>query len=1006
MSIATAIQNAQQKVANAYTAVNAKGGTLPATQDLSNLPTAIESISTGDEITATNTTGSAVSADDRVWVNGEDVYTQNFTIVGSPTIVNKVVSNFSTSNYLQVSPMVNTTSGTWTFDVEFTYVTSGASTPQPIVFFEDSGYDNFAIFILNDHINANIPSNISAGYEMLYSPSTLTSGETYHLQLELTANSSKIYIKNNGSIIETLSAESGTYMPTSIIGFTLGGEGSGNYYFSGSINLNNTNIKINNSTAWSPYTKTGTNYSIINDTDITSTSFTGIAQEAIANNATGSVKTLLDGNGTYAPTTATKSITTNGTYTASAENAYGLSSVTVEVPGMDTVEAYNDTGSAISTGDKVWINKGDVYSYNFNVIGSPIINKDTKIASGFGADSFLTKTGFSSANPWEINLKVKFSNVSTGQNYFSMIDNGFSVVSGQWQFALSSTSGKFDIASGLSVGSVSANTWYWVRFIYSGTDYKFYVSTDGETYSLLQTFNSSAQMKTNGTLWFGNYAGSSTNPNPATYTSIDLSETYMDIGGQSWWTAITKVWDNNYKLDSFLEQNTPNVTKMGSVTFTDNYIGSDFGSSNYLKSNTTISEIGTADSWEFVTRICMTSAQSSNGMIISQNTGSYGESGFMFFVGGSNRFAFQVFDQSLNLIAAIDSSISLENNQWYWLKGEFTGTAYNCYISTDKETWTNVGTAASTTKVHTPTSPWRFGSSVVNSGFYLYGKMDFMETYLKINGEVAWNAIGYGMSGNITEDTLTGTSAENIAIGDTGDVEIGNVIEPTLGTKTITVNGTYNASTDDLDGFSSVTVDVLGIPREVSAQGVYQVPTSSFIFSLPSNATDVGDYALYYAFYYCKGLTSIDLSSLTTVSGNRGLACAFYGCTGLTSIDLSSLATVSGSSAFYNAFQGCTGLTSVDLFSLTTVSGNGGFSGAFRDCTGLTDIYFRALTTTSFGSYTNQFSSMLAGTGTTKTHTLHFPSNLQSTISGLQGYPNFGGTAGYVTCLFDLPATS
>lgn len=53
MSIATAIQNAQQKVTNAYTAVNQKGGTLPATQNLSNLPAAINSISTG--ITPTGT---------------------------------------------------------------------------------------------------------------------------------------------------------------------------------------------------------------------------------------------------------------------------------------------------------------------------------------------------------------------------------------------------------------------------------------------------------------------------------------------------------------------------------------------------------------------------------------------------------------------------------------------------------------------------------------------------------------------------------------------------------------------------------------------------------------------------------------------------------------------------------------------------------------------------------------------------------------------------------------
>lgn len=62
MSIATAIQNAQQRVANAYTAVSNKGGTLPATQNLSNLPTAINSIPTGgpspviDSLTITPTT--------------------------------------------------------------------------------------------------------------------------------------------------------------------------------------------------------------------------------------------------------------------------------------------------------------------------------------------------------------------------------------------------------------------------------------------------------------------------------------------------------------------------------------------------------------------------------------------------------------------------------------------------------------------------------------------------------------------------------------------------------------------------------------------------------------------------------------------------------------------------------------------------------------------------------------------------------------------------------------
>ena len=84
----------------------------------------------------------------------------------------------------------------------------------------------------------------------------------------------------------------------------------------------------------------------------------------------------------------------------------------------------------------------------------------------------------------------------------------------------------------------------------------------------------------------------------------------------------------------------------------------------------------------------------------------------------------------------------------------------------------------------------------------------------------------------------------------------------TLITKTIMQNGTYNASSDNADGYSQVTVNVssssgTGITREVSANGVYQMPATSFTFSLPSNATNLGNYAMYYAFWGCTGLTQV-----------------------------------------------------------------------------------------------------------------------------------------------------
>ena len=176
--------------------------------------------------------------------------------------------------------------------------------------------------------------------------------------------------------------------------------------------------------------------------------------------------------------------------------------------------------------------------------------------------------------------------------------------------------------------------------------------------------------------------------------------------------------------------------------------------------------------------------------------------------------------------------------------------------------------------------------------------------------------------------------------------------------------------------------------------------------SFPNLTTISGSSGCYYAFNNCAALTSVSFPNLTTISGSSGCQNMFYYCTALTSVSFPSLTTISGSSGCNAMFYYCTALTSVSFPSLTTISHMFGCFGMFNNCKALTDVYFPALTTTSFGSdYKNQFSSMMSSTGNKVTHTLHFPSNLESTIQGLTGYPLFGGTDGYVVLAFDLPAT-
>jgi len=147
----------------------------------------------------------------------------------------------------------------------------------------------------------------------------------------------------------------------------------------------------------------------------------------------------------------------------------------------------------------------------------------------------------------------------------------------------------------------------------------------------------------------------------------------------------------------------------------------------------------------------------------------------------------------------------------------------------------------------------------------------------------------------------------------------------------------------------------------------------------------------------CYALSGINLSALTTISGSNACSQMFWGNTNLVGVDLGSLTTVSGNTACSSMF-GNTGLTHIDFSSLTMITGSGAFNRTFTSCTNLTRVSFYALTPSSFGTYTNQFNSMLQGvTGCT----VHFPMAIQSTIGSWSDVTNgFGGTN--TTVLFDI----
>ena len=159
-------------------------------------------------------------------------------------------------------------------------------------------------------------------------------------------------------------------------------------------------------------------------------------------------------------------------------------------------------------------------------------------------------------------------------------------------------------------------------------------------------------------------------------------------------------------------------------------------------------------------------------------------------------------------------------------------------------------------------------------------------------------------------------------------------------------------------------------------------------------------------FHNCP-IKSVSFKKLKEISGQEACYIMFWGCQQLSSVSFPELATISGGLACEGMFMYCT-IKSVSFQKLSTISGYWALSDMFSGCSYMEELYFPALTTSSFGDINDQFDYLFDGDTAeiSGNVTVHFPSNLQSTIAGLEGYPTFGGTSGRIVLAFDLPATS
>lgn len=179
---------------------------------------------------------------------------------------------------------------------------------------------------------------------------------------------------------------------------------------------------------------------------------------------------------------------------------------------------YDNTFNELNPQPTYMIDKGVIASDMQN--GALIIPVHTITSSLDMVIHFKTNTSFPNYALCDSSIDGTARNNSIWfQNY-----NGFLQV---W---LSSNGTSDDIASDVSTGfNLSTNTEYWLKTTWDGNKYQFYLSTDGITYTLGNTIQSSVPINwTNNNLYLGNNYNSSYNQ---VYANYYVDDTYIKIDG-------------------------------------------------------------------------------------------------------------------------------------------------------------------------------------------------------------------------------------------------------------------------------------------------------------------------------------------------------------------------------------------------------------------------------------------------------------------------------------------
>ena len=522
-----------------------------------------------------------------ITVDGVEVFSGNktgidtikpddYTVVGTPTITSDgVASGFSSGNYLQIPVPDFSNANRWELFGKFRLNSIPVSAAQIVA---GSMYNPLLVIATsqNKKLYFSLGTSTGSGWQNTNIPGNtdLEENKDYWFKMEFTGSEYVLSLSTDGenynreayfTSTEKLSYNSGYNLN---LGTARGA--SGDYFSSGSIDLNAFKIYVDGNLVYQPclkipYTLSKTGSKIVNSVyrdrvsdmseqfgyapyyTLSDTNFTLPQGElyGLMSKCGGSKGEAARNIGEIV--SSTLPLTDAGLHLldGSLISGSGMYSDFVDYMG----NLYNDdpTLSIFSQATKI---------YDCAMVGN--ITNTNGVLSNFSLDNYAvvksTTSYFApSSSSWEIVLKITTgSNVSDAQYIFCSMPGaiGFGDVhidSAKFRLSLSANGTSGGIADNVSGSyTVLANTTYWLKLAFSGNAYTLSYSTNGTSYTTDISVSSSTSIYQSSYITLGiDYDGS--NYRKPFLGSIDLNGSYVSINNMTWWEVTSVTAEENWQ---------------------------------------------------------------------------------------------------------------------------------------------------------------------------------------------------------------------------------------------------------------------------------------------------------------------------------------------------------------------------------------------------------------------------------------------------------------------------